>query len=59
MANQSEIRNNDKKNLSGLITVKRLGGTIDDAIAQAKASMDKQDVLDVLAEFEGANPKQI
>ena len=52
MANQSEIRNNDKKNLSSLIAVKKLGGTIDDAIVQAKASMEKEDVAAVESEFE-------
>ena len=52
MANQSEIRDTKKTNLAGLITVKNLGGNIDDAITQAMASMEKEDVEAVVSEFE-------
>ena len=52
MANSAEITNNDKKNLSSLLMVKELGGDLDAAIFQARASMSKEDIADVLHEFE-------
>ena len=51
MNNQSKTRYFKMSHLAGLLTVKKLGGTLDDAIRQAKASMPKEDVEAVLAEF--------
>lgn len=58
MANQSEIRDTKRTNLASLISVKELGGDIDDAIIQAKASMDEEDVAAVMAVFEEKKKKK-
>ena len=52
MADISEIRDTKKTNLSALMTIDVLGGDIKAAIANAKASMQKEDIEDVVAEIE-------
>ncbi|MCL1865800.1 MAG: hypothetical protein FWF82_00140 [Oscillospiraceae bacterium] len=51
MANSSEIRNTQKTNLSALYMLKVLGEDLDAAIAQARASMEKEDVEAVMSEL--------
>ena len=51
MANSSEIRNTQKTNLSALYMLKVLGGDLEAAIAQARASMEKEDVEAVMSEL--------
>ncbi|MCL1881657.1 MAG: hypothetical protein FWF76_05715 [Oscillospiraceae bacterium] len=52
MANKSEIRDTKKVNLSSMYMIKALGGDLDAAIAQAQASMDKEDVQAVIDELQ-------
>jgi hypothetical protein len=58
MANQPEIKNAQKTALSSLYTVKALGGDIDMAIVQARASMEPEDVAAVEKEFKAWEEKQ-
>ncbi|MCL2035906.1 MAG: hypothetical protein FWG83_00775 [Oscillospiraceae bacterium] len=51
MANTPEIRDTKKTCLSVLVALKRTGGTIDDAISQMKASMERADALEVFESF--------
>jgi hypothetical protein len=41
-----------KTNLAELLSIKKLGGTLDDAITLQMASMEKEDIETVIAEFE-------
>jgi hypothetical protein len=52
MANTNEIRDNKKTNLASLISTRKLGGTLDDAITLQMASMEKEDIDEVMAIFE-------
>jgi hypothetical protein len=47
MANSSEIRDTDKKNLTSLRMLQLLGGNLNDAIAQLEAGMNEEDVIAV------------
>jgi hypothetical protein len=57
MANTNEIRDTKKTNLAGLLTTKKLGGTIDDAITLQMASMEKEDIEEILAIYESRENK--
>jgi hypothetical protein len=52
MSHSTEIRDNDKKNLTSLLMVEALGGNLQDAIAQARAPMPPEDVEAVVREIE-------
>jgi len=52
MAHSAEIRDNDKKNLTSLLMVELLGGDLQDAITQARAPMNPEDIAAVLQEIE-------
>ena len=51
MSNFSK-RRHMRNYLASLISIERLGGTLEDAITLTKATMEKEDVLSVIAEFE-------
>ncbi|MCL1831834.1 MAG: hypothetical protein FWG45_02850 [Oscillospiraceae bacterium] len=40
----AEIRDSNRKVLSSMLTVRKLGGTLDDAIRQHQAAMEPEDV---------------
>jgi hypothetical protein len=52
MADNPEIKNAKKENLSSMYMIKKLGGDLDAAIVQAQASMDKEDIEAVVSELE-------
>ncbi|MCL2754509.1 MAG: hypothetical protein FWD35_02175 [Oscillospiraceae bacterium] len=43
-ASAAEIRDTNRKVLSSMKTVRKLGGTLDDAIRQQEAAMEPEDV---------------
>ena len=44
MATSADISSTDKKHLTALYTVERLGGTLEDAIISQRATMNPEDV---------------
>lgn len=58
MAHSAEIRDNDKKNLTSLLVVEALGGDLHDAIIQAKAPMNPEDVAAVEKEIDELRKKK-
>jgi hypothetical protein len=49
----AEIRDTNRKVLSSLRTVRKLGGSLDDAILQHEAAMEPEDVKQVIEKLEG------
>jgi hypothetical protein len=58
MAHSAEIRDTDKKNLTSLLMVEVLGGDLHDAIVQAKAPMNPEDVEAVEKEISELRKKK-
>jgi len=52
MAHSAEIRDNQKTNLTSLLMTEMLGGDLQDAITQARAPMNPEDVEAVMKEIE-------
>lgn len=44
MATQADISSSDRKHLAALMTIEVLGGTLQDAVIQHKATMSDEDV---------------
>jgi hypothetical protein len=51
MANRYEIKNEARKSLTIMQQTKKLGGTLDDAIAAQEAAMEPEDVELVMRKF--------
>jgi hypothetical protein len=52
MAHSAEIRDNQKTNLTTLLMTELLGGDLQDAIVQARAPMNPEDIEAVTREIE-------
>ena len=52
MANNAEIRDSRKEHLASLLMTKMLGGDLNDAITQAEAVMEPEDIEIVVAKIE-------
>jgi hypothetical protein len=52
MAHSAEIRDQQRTTLASLRMVKMLGGDLDDAIAQAEAPMNEEDIAHVMKKIE-------
>jgi len=52
MANQAEIKDDNKRSLGELLMVEALGGDLQAAIALKKSAMSKEDIAAVTSEIE-------
>jgi hypothetical protein len=59
MAHTAEIRDNQKINLTSLLVVEILGGDLQDAIIQARAPMNPEDIAAVEKEIDTLRRKKM